>query len=236
MATGLLALLDDVAGIAKVAARAGVKAAGVVIDDAAVTPAYVVGFAAERELPIVGRIAVGSLRNKLLFLLPIALLLSAVAPWSITPLLMIGGAFLCYEGAEKVFEALWPDRAHHHEEAIHTTADPKELEDQKVRGAIKTDFILSAEIMAITLASLEESSIVLKGLILAIVGAAITLLVYGSVALIVKADDAGVALARKDRPPSIRRLGRAIVAGMERVRHPGPGCQSSFLDHFHLHS
>ena len=126
MATGLIALLDDVAGLAKVAAaslddvtaqaaKAGAKAAGVVIDDAAVTPRYVVGFAAARELPIVGRIALGSLKNKLLFLLPAALALSLLAPWAITPLLMLGGAFLCYEGAEKVYEAIWPHRAHEHE-------------------------------------------------------------------------------------------------------------------------
>lgn len=224
MATGLLALLDDIAGIAKAAAasvddvatqaaKAGVKAAGVVIDDAAVTPTYVVGFAAERELPIVAKIAVGSLRNKLLFLLPLALLLSALAPWSITPLLMLGGAFLCYEGTEKVFEALWPHRAHHHEEAVAATNDPQQLEDQKVRSAIQTDFILSAEIMAITLATVEESPIVLQGVILAIVGAVITAVVYGGVALIVKADDAGMALARRDGS-FISGLGRAIVAGM----------------------
>ncbi len=126
MSIGLIALLDDIAGLAKVAAaslddvagqaaKAGAKAAGVVIDDAAVTPRYVVGFSAQRELPIVGRIALGSLKNKLLILLPAALLLSLVAPWAITPLLMIGGAYLCYEGTEKVYEALVPHHAHAHE-------------------------------------------------------------------------------------------------------------------------
>ena len=225
MATGLLALLDDIAGIAKVAAasiddaigqaaRAGVKASGVVIDDAAVTPTYVVGFAADRELPIVLKIAIGSLKNKLFYLLPIALLLSALAPWSITPLLMIGGLFLCYEGTEKVFEALWPHEAHAHEDAVHAATDAKTLEDQKVNGAIKTDFILSAEIMAITLASLDPSNIVLQAAILALVGLAITVLVYGGVALIVRADDAGVSLAHEDRNPGLRALGRAIVIGM----------------------
>ena len=136
------------------AAKAGAKAAGVVIDDAAVTPRYVVGFAAARELPIVGRIALGSLKNKLIYLLPAALILSLVAPWAITPLLMIGGAYLCYEGSEKVFEALFPHEAHEHEAAVGAaTQTPQSVEDEKVSGAIKTDFILSAEIMAITLAS-----------------------------------------------------------------------------------
>jgi uncharacterized protein len=214
VSTGLIALLDDVAGLAKIAAaslddaaaqatRAGAKAAGVVIDDAAVTPRYVVGFAAHRELPIIGKIALGSLKNKLLFLLPAALVLSLVAPWAITPLLMIGGAYLCYEGTEKVFEALWPHRAHEHEAAVAAaTHDPVSLEDEKVRGAIKTDFILSAEIMAITLATVPSQSFWLQAMVLATVGIGITAVVYGAVALIVKADDAGVALARNDRPMS----------------------------------
>ncbi|GAA0567929.1 DUF808 domain-containing protein [Craurococcus roseus] len=218
MATGLIALLDDVAGLAKVAAaslddvtaqatRAGAKAAGVVIDDAAVTPRYVVGFAAARELPIVGRIALGSLKNKLLFLLPAALALSLFAPWAITPLLMLGGAFLCYEGAEKVFHALFPHRAHEHEVKVgaarpQTPEQLQAFEDEKVRGAIKTDFILSAEIMAITLATMPESSFWTQAVVLGVVGLGITVLVYGAVALIVKADDAGVALAANDRPAS----------------------------------
>jgi len=215
VATGLIALLDDVAGLAKVAAaslddvtaqamKAGAKAAGVVIDDAAVTPRYVVGFAAERELPIVGRIALGSLKNKLLYLLPAALALSLVAPWLITPLLMLGGAYLCYEGTEKVYEALFPHRAHQHEAAVAGVAveDVQGFENEKVSGAIKTDFILSAEIMAITLATLPDTSFWLQAVILATVGIGITALVYGAVALIVKADDAGVALAADDRPVS----------------------------------
>ncbi|MBD0275099.1 MAG: DUF808 domain-containing protein [Acetobacteraceae bacterium] len=218
MATGLIALLDDVAGVAKVAAasldditaqatKAGAKAAGVVIDDAAVTPRYVVGFAASRELPIVGRIAAGSLKNKLLFLLPAALALSLLAPWAITPLLMLGGAFLCYEGTEKAYEAIWPHRAHEHEAKVGAAAavdrqDAASLETEKVNGAIKTDFILSAEIMAITLASVPESSFWLQAVILAVVGLGITVVVYGAVALIVKADDAGVALAANERPAS----------------------------------
>ena len=218
MATGLIALLDDVAGLAKVAAaslddvtaqaaRAGAKAAGVVIDDAAVTPRYVVGFAAARELPIVGRIALGSLKNKLLFLLPAALALGLVAPWAITPLLMLGGAFLCYEGAEKVYHALFPLRAHAHEVKVgaaqpRTPEELRAFEDGRVAGAVKTDFILSAEIMAITLATMPESSFWTQAVVLAVVGLGITVLVYGAVALIVKADDGGVALAANDRPAS----------------------------------
>jgi predicted DNA repair protein MutK len=225
MSTGLLALLDDVTAIAKVAAaslddvasqsaKAGAKVAGVVVDDAAVTPRYVVGFGAERELPIVRRIALGSLRNKLILLLPAALALSAFAPWLITPLLVLGGAFLCYEGAEKVLESLWPHAAHRHEAAGAAGAlDAHALEDQKVRGAIRTDLILSAEIMAVTLSSVALSSLANQAAVLAVVGIGITVVVYGSVALIVKADDAGMALARH-RSGVLRAIGRAIVAGM----------------------
>ena len=230
MSIGLIALLDDVAGLAKVAAaslddvaaqagRAGIKAAGVVIDDAAVTPRYVVGFAAERELPIVGRIALGSLRNKLLFLLPAALALGAFAPWAITPLLMLGGAYLAYEGTEKVYEALFPHRAHAHEAKLEVgAANAQALEDQKVSSAIKTDFILSAEIMAITLAALPEGSIWIKAAVLALVAVGITAAVYGSVALIVKADDAGVAMAAHSVQSTfgsvVRGIGRALVKAM----------------------
>jgi uncharacterized protein len=226
VATGLIALLDDVAAIAKVAAasiddvgaqatRAGVKAAGIIIDDAAVTPRYVVGFAADRELPIVGRIAVGSLKNKLIFLLPAALLLSLLAPWLITPLLMVGGAYLCYEGAEKVYETLFPHQAHHHEEVVRGPAEtPQQLEDKTVAGAIKTDFILSAEIMAITLATLPDATFWGQAVVLAVVGLGITLLVYGGVALIVKADDAGVAMAQSRTSGLVRSLGRGLVVGM----------------------
>ena len=226
MATGLLGLLDDVAGIAKIAAaslddmaaqagKAGAKAAGVVIDDAAVTPRYVVGFAASRELAIVRRIAIGSLRNKLIFLLPAALALSALAPWAITPLLVLGGAFLCYEGAEKVYAAIAPHAAHGHEAATGAVpADAQALEDAKVAGAIRTDFILSAEIMAITLSTVSASGLAMQAAVLAVVGIGITVVVYGAVALIVKADDAGVALAATSHGAALRALGRAIVAGM----------------------
>ena len=230
MSVGLLALLDDIAALAKLAAaslddlaaqatKAGAKAAGVVIDDAAVTPRYVTGFTPARELPIVGRIAVGSLKNKLLILLPAALLLSLLLPQAITPLLMIGGAFLCYEGAEKVYEHFFPHDAHAHEAEVETIAlDAKTLEDQKIASAIKTDFILSAEIMAISLAAIPGNSFVNQAIILGLVGVGITVAVYGVVALIVKADDVGLALAgvspgsRAGMP--VRLLGRGLVQGM----------------------
>lgn len=230
MSIGLIALLDDIAAIAKVAAaslddvasqaaKAGVKAAGVVIDDAAVTPSYVIGFAAKRELPIVGKIAAGSLRNKLLILLPAALALSYFVPWTITPLLMFGGAYLCYEGAEKVLEAIMPNRAHSHEARLGTVAlNAQTLEDEKVASAIKTDFILSAEIMAITLAAVPAGGILMQTLVLAIVAVGITVAVYGVVALIVKADDLGIALAKNEHASAIggisRAFGRALVLSM----------------------
>jgi uncharacterized protein len=225
--SGLLALLDDVAAIAKVAAasvddvfgqatKAGAKAAGAVIDDAAVTPKYVQGFSADRELPIVWRIARGSIFNKLVILLPAALLLSAFVPWAIAPLLLLGGAYLCFEGAEKV--AHWISPAHHDvEEATKrkmSAEDSAHLEERKVKGAIKTDFILSAEIMTIALAAIETDSLVFEAAALAVVGVAITILVYGSVAVIVKADDAGLHLASTGRTALGRALGRGIVRGM----------------------
>jgi hypothetical protein len=230
VSVGLIALLDDVAAIAKVAAaqlddvaaqaaKAGAKAAGVVIDDAAVTPRYVTGFAAVREIPIVRKIAAGSLRNKLLILLPAALALGYCLPAAITPLLMIGGAYLCYEGTEKVFETVWPHGAHAHEAGIGSIAiDPRTLEDEKVAGAIKTDFILSAEIMAIALAALPASNVWTQAAVLAIVAVGITAAVYGAVALIVKADDAGVALAANGSASVLgsvsRAVGRGLVRGM----------------------
>jgi hypothetical protein len=226
MATGLIALLDDVAAIAKVAAaslddvaaqslKAGSKAAGVVIDDAAVTPRYVVGFTAERELHIIWRIALGSLRNKLVFLLPAALLLSAFLPWLITPLLMIGGLYLCYEGAEKLIHLFGPDDGHRVAEAVEALTS-EQLEQQKISGAIRTDFILSAEIMAIALATIEQPDIWTQAIVLAVVGIFITLAVYGAVALIVKADDIGAAMARGARTGAGRAIGRALVSGMPR--------------------
>lgn len=219
MAGGLIALLDDVAAIAKLAAasvddvgvaaaRAGTKAAGVVIDDAAVTPGYVVGLAPARELPIIAKIAVGSLRNKLLILLPAALLLSAFAPWAITPILMLGGAFLCYEGAEKLLHKLTGDK---HADDAATIADPAELEARQVSGAVRTDLILSAEIMAIALAELPQQSLWMQGVVLAVVGIAITIAVYGAVALIVKMDDVGLHLVESGRGVA---LGKGLLAAM----------------------
>lgn len=225
MSVGLLALLDDVVALTKVAAaslddvaaqaaKAGAKAAGVVIDDAAVTPRYVVGFSPERELPIVWRIARGSILNKLLILLPAALLLGAFAPWAITPLLLLGGLYLAYEGAEKVFEMLVPHKAQAHEAKLGTLApNARTLEDERVASAIKTDFILSAEIMAITLSGLAAASIWMQAAVMAVVAIGITIAVYGAVALIVKADDVGLALARRGTG-ALAAFGRGLVRGM----------------------
>ncbi len=223
--SGLLALLDDVAAITKVAAasvddvagqaaKAGAKAAGAVIDDAAVTPQYVSGFDASRELPIVWRITKGSIRNKLLILLPAALLLSAFAPWAISPLLMLGGAYLSFEGAEKIWHLIFPAR--HSAGKQKTVSDPAHLEEEKVSGAIKTDFILSAEIMTIALSSIDLGPLWQQALVLAVVGLGITALVYGSVALIVKADDFGLLLARRGRLRITRRFGCAVLRFMPR--------------------
>jgi len=221
--SGLLALLDDVAAIAKVAAsslddiaaqatKAGSKAAALVIDDAAVTPQYTHGFKADRELPIVWRIAKGSIRNKLLILLPAGLGLSAFAPWAVTPLLMLGGAYLCFEGAEKILHKYLHSGGEHVEKV--TDDDPAHLEEEKVAGAIKTDFILSAEIMTVSLAAIPESNIWMEGTVLAAVGVGITVLVYGGVALIVKADDVGLYMARSGRLRATRAVGRGIVKFM----------------------
>lgn len=225
MSGGLLALLDDVAVIARAAAasvddvgvvagRAGAKAAGVVIDDTAVTPAYVTGITPDRELPIIARITLGSLKNKLLILLPGALLLSQFVPWAITPILMLGGAYLCFEGAEKVLEKFSGED--HGETLDDEIRDPVAFENERAKGAIRTDLILSAEIMAITLASVADQSFMTRALVLALVGIVITLAVYGVVALIVKMDDIGLALARR-RSPASRAIGRGLVKAMPRL-------------------
>jgi predicted DNA repair protein MutK len=222
--SGLLALLDDVAAIAKVAAasvddvisqaaKAGAKAAGAVIDDAAVSPKYVQGFAPARELPIVGRIALGSIKNKLLYLLPAGLALSAFAPWAIAPLLMVGGCYLCFEGAEKVAHIVMPGKGHD-KHGQDMTEDMAHLEETKVVGAIKTDFILSAEIMTITLAAIPQSNFWIEAATLAVVAVMITAVVYGSVALIVKADDIGLHMSTEARLPVLRAIGRSVVRGM----------------------
>ena len=220
MPSGLIALLDDVATIAKLAAstvddvagaagKAGTKAAGVVIDDTAVTPRYVVGLAPERELPIIGKIAWGSIKNKLLFLLPAALLLTAFAPFLITPLLMLGGAYLAFEATEKILEKILHDHEHE-KEVVEAIDDPRELERMQVSGAIRTDFILSAEIMAIALATLEDLTLTTTAIALAAVALAITAGVYGVVALIVKLDDIGLHLAER-RNSGARAFGNALV-------------------------
>jgi len=226
MPSGLIALLDDVATIAKLAAaslddvagaagKAGVKAAGVVVDDTAVTPRYVVGLSPDRELPIIGKIALGSVRNKILFLLPAALLLTAFAPFLTTPLLMIGGGYLAFEATEKIFEVLFGGHGHG-EELVDTMVDPAELEKMQVRGAIRTDFILSAEIMAIALASLEHLTLLTTALALVAVALAITAGVYGVVAIIVKLDDIGLHMARRGSRPR-RAIGDALVRGVPRL-------------------
>lgn len=224
--SGLLALLDDVAGIAKVAAasvddvaaaasKAGAKAAGVVIDDAAVTPRYVTGLRPARELPMIWRIARGSFINKLVFLLPAALLMSAFAPWLIPPLLIMGGSYLCFEGAEKIAHLFFPHKAHHAEGT--EVNDPEHLEESKVAGAIKTDFILSAEIMIIALSTIDNPSIWVQAGTLAVVGIGITIVVYGVVALIVKMDDIGLFLAEVGRMGITRAFGRWLVRIMPLV-------------------
>ena len=218
MPSGLIALLDDVATITKLAAasiddvgvaagKAGTKAAGVVIDDTAVTPRYVIGLAPERELPIIGKIAMGSLKNKMFFLLPGALLLTAFAPWAIIPILMIGGSYLAFEAAEKIAEKLLHEH-HHKDKLLDSIDDPKELEALQVKGAIRTDFILSAEIMAIALANLDTPSLGTTAAALAAVALAITVGVYGVVGIIVKLDDIGLHLAEKR---GTRHIGNALV-------------------------
>lgn len=206
MPTGLVALLDDVSLIARAAAaslddvsaaaaKAGSKAAGVVIDDAAVTPSYVTNFTPDRELPVIARIARGSLFNKLVILLPAALLLSAFLPGAITPILMAGGLFLCFEGAEKVMEKLGAEK--HGVTLADQPTDIAAFEEQRVAGAVRTDLILSAEIMAIALSEVSSEGIWQQAVILAVVGIAITVVVYGAVGLIVKMDDIGLHLSGK---------------------------------------
>lgn len=225
MASGLVALLDDVAAIAKIAAtslddvtaaasKAGSKAVGVVIDDAAVTPGYAVGFTPDRELPIVWKIALGSLRNKFIFLLPGALVLSAFAPWAVTPILMLGAAYLCFEAAEKIYEAVVSHEAV--DEPGELALSSAELEKEKVGGAIRTDLILSAEIMAIALNDVTSKPLAVQAAALAVVGLAITIGVYGVVALIVKMDDIGLHLAGRQNAGS-QALGRGLVKGMPMV-------------------
>ncbi len=224
MAGGLAALLDDVAALAKLAAastddvaaasaKAGSKALGVVIDDAAVTPQYVQGIQPKRELPIIWRITKGSLRNKLLFVLPVLLLLSAFAPFMLPILLICGGLYLCFEGAEKIWELVRGK-----EKKAPAAAKGAEAEDEVVAGAVRTDLILSAEIMVISMNSVETDSIWMQAAVLVVIAIAITVLVYGTVALLIKMDDVGLAMAKdKDASAAKRRFGQGLVAAMPTV-------------------
>ncbi len=218
-------MLDDVAAMAKLAAasvddvgaaagRASAKAAGVVVDDTAVTPRYVHGFTADRELPMIKRIAVGSLRNKLLIILPVILVLSQFLPWLLTPILMIGGTYLCFEGAEKIYEKVAGHHGEHGEQpAVIEGADQ---EKAMVKGAIRTDFILSAEIMVISLNEVADEGLVSRAAILVVVAIGITVLVYGVVGLIVKMDDVGLHLSERNSGTA-RRVGLLLVRGMPKL-------------------
>jgi predicted DNA repair protein MutK len=222
---GLTALLDDISVIARAAAasvddvgvaasRAGSKTAGVVIDDASVTPSFATGLTPDRELPLIANIARGSLKNKLIILLPGALLLSEFLPWAIIPILMLGGAYLSYEGAEKVIEKLGGEK--HGKTLEDEIEDPVRFEKERTSGAIRTDLILSAEIMAITLGEVAAETLFTRAMVLAIVGIAVTVLVYGSVALIVKMDDVGLHLAEKSSAAA-RHLGAALLKAMPKL-------------------
>ncbi|MCW3768518.1 DUF808 domain-containing protein [Paenarthrobacter ureafaciens] len=224
MSGGLIALLDDVAALARLAAasvddvaagaaKAGAKAAGVVIDDAAVTPQYVSGVDPSRELPMIRRIFWGSLRNKLLIILPALLLISAFIPGIIPVILLLGGTYLCYEGAEKVWH-----KVRGHAEAADAPAPDRgpEAEAKVTRGAITTDFILSCEIMVIALNEVAVESLWVRAFILVVVAIIITVAVYGAVALIVKMDDIGLHLTKRDAPAT-QRTGHLLVAAMPKV-------------------
>lgn len=224
MAGGLVALLDDVAALARIAAaslddvaagtmKAGAKAAGVVIDDAAVTPQYLQGVRPARELPIVKKIAVGSIRNKLLFILPVILLLSQFLPVVLTPILMLGGTYLCYEGAEKVYEKI---RGKHAEREEPSVKQGRSVENSIVRSAVATDFVLSAEIMVISLDQVITEAFWIRAAILVAVAILITVAVYGAVALLVKMDDLGLRLAEKPSEIS-QKIGAGLVNAMPKV-------------------
>ena len=230
MSGGLFGLLDDIAALAKLAAasiddvgaaagRASAKAAGVVVDDTAVTPAYVQGLAAERELPVIKKIATGSLRNKLLIILPAALVLSEFVPILVEIILMFGGAYLAFEGAEKIHHRFSAHSDGHDEMPdldVVVTASGRESEEKTVKSAVRTDFILSAEIMVIALKEVIDEGFVSRAIIMAIVAVAITLLVYGVVALIVKMDDVGLSLAQRSGSVS-QKVGRGLVNAMPKL-------------------
>lgn len=224
MAGGLVGLFDDVAALAKLAAasiddvgaaagRASMKAAGVVVDDTAVTPTYVHGLAAERELPIIKRIATGSIKNKLLFILPAALILSEFVPTLVEIILIAGGTFLCYEGAHKIVHAIKGDD---HDHDVPAAIKGPDAEEATISGAIRTDFILSGEIMVIALKEVIDEPFLSRAIILVVVAALITVVVYGLVALIVKMDDVGLLMTQRDSARS-QRFGRLLVQGMPKV-------------------
>ncbi|TJY62261.1 DUF808 domain-containing protein [Sinimarinibacterium sp. CAU 1509] len=206
-------LLDDVSVMTKVAAK---KTAGVLGDDLALNAQQVAGVKADRELPVVWAVAKGSLRNKLI-LVPSALLISAVAPWAITPLLMLGGAFLCFEGFEKIAHRwLHPqdEAQNEHNEHLRALADPQidlvAYERDKIRGAVRTDFILSAEIVVITLGTVADAAFGSRVAVLSGVAVIMTIGVYGLVAGIVKLDDAGLYLSQRAGQLT-QRIGRALL-------------------------
>ncbi len=217
-------MLDDVAALVKVSAaslddvpaqvaKTTGKVSGIVIDDAAVTPKYVVGLDPARELSIIFRIAKKSLINKLLILSPAALLLGFFAPWAIGPILMLGGAYLCYEGFEKVHSMFSKKHGGGHDHAAEglKVITPEELENTRVKGAVRTDMILSAEIVAITYATVADKTLMTQIVVMLCVAIFITLAVYGFVGLIVKADDIGVHMAKEKHHPQVRQIGRGIV-------------------------
>ncbi|WP_018023590.1 DUF808 domain-containing protein [Corynebacterium ulceribovis] len=219
MSGGLAALLDDVAVIAKAAAasvddvgaaagKAGAKAAGVVVDDTAVTPQYVSGATPARELPMIWRITKGSLVNKLIIILPIALLLSQFLPWALTPILMLGGTYLCFEGMEKVWEKV---SGHGDDEPAQEKGE--QSEDALVKSAIFTDLILSAEIMVIALNEVADETLLRRTIVLIVVAIAITFGVYGFVGLLVKMDDIGLALTHR-KTSATQAFGRGLVKAM----------------------
>jgi predicted DNA repair protein MutK len=225
MATGLLALLDDIAALVKVSAaslddvptqvaKTTGKVSGIVIDDTAVTPKYVVGLDPSRELSIIYQIAKKSLINKVIFLGPAALILGFFAPWVISPLLMLGGAYLCFEGYEKVHSMF---SKHHGEDQAGEelkVITPEELEKERVMSAVRTDFILSSEIIAITYSTVADKPLVTQIAVMLAVAIFITAAVYGFVGLVVKADDIGLHMAKEKHHPFTRKTGRGIVKFM----------------------
>ncbi len=215
-------ILDDVAAMSKVAAK---KTAGVLGDDLALNAQQVAGVKADRELPVVWAVAVGSLKNKAI-LVPAALAISAFAPWAVIPLLMIGGAFLCYEGFEKLAHKFLhspEEDAQHHAELVAAVANPEvdlcALEKEKIKGAIRTDFILSAEIIVISLGTVSNAPFSQQVAVLVAIAAIMTVGVYGLVAAIVKMDDAGLYLTERQGSGMglLRGLGRFLLAAAPKL-------------------